>query len=113
MKRHLFGIPLVLGILYLLFLQVHPGLAVKTDTVHSITLPIIDVQLKEGPGRDKTTSFCNICHSLDYITTQPPFSADKWSATVTKMINVFGAPVNEEDAKTIAQYLATQYGPGQ
>jgi hypothetical protein len=29
------------------------------------------------------------------------------------MINVFGAPVNEEDAKTIAQYLATQYGPGQ
>jgi hypothetical protein len=112
MKRHLFGMALVLGILYLLFLQVHTGLAGKTGTVHSISLPIIDVQLKEGPGKDKTVSLCNICHSLDYITTQPPFSADKWGATVTKMINVFGAPVNDEDAKTITQYLVTQYGPG-
>jgi hypothetical protein len=26
------------------------------------------------------------------------------------MIKVFGAPVSEQDAKTIVEYLATQYG---
>ena len=112
MKRYLFGIPLFLGIVYLLSLQVSPGLTGETGAVLSITLPLVDIQLKEGPGKDKAASLCNICHSLDYITTQPPFTADKWGATVTKMINVFGAPVNAEDAKTITQYLGAQYGPG-
>ncbi|MGE5893763.1 MAG: cytochrome c [bacterium] len=112
MKRYLFIAALVLGILYLLSLEAGPGLAGETGTVHSITLPVVDIQLKEGPGKDKTAALCNICHSLDYITTQPPFTADKWGATVTKMIHVYGAPVNEEDAKTITHYLGAQYGKG-
>ena len=33
-----------------------------------------------------------------------------WTASVNKMINVFGAPIPKEDAEAIATYLARYYG---
>ena len=81
-------------------------------SVKMIDLPAVRTELREGEGRVKTESFCNICHSVDYITMQPKFSRAQWSATVTKMIKTFGAPINEEDAKTISNYLGTEYGTG-
>jgi hypothetical protein len=50
------------------------------------------------------------CHSTDYIVMQPHGNAKQWDGVVTKMIKVFGAPVSDQDAKTIVEYLATQYG---
>jgi len=41
---------------------------------------------------------------------QPRGTAKQWESVVTKMVKVFGAPVSEQDAKTIVEYLATQYG---
>lgn len=81
-------------------------------TFHSIELPDITIPLKPGPGLDKTSTLCNICHSVDYITMQPPFPRAQWTATVNKMIKVMGAPINEEDSKTIIEYLAANYGTG-
>ena len=68
------------------------------------------VQLKDGPGKDKT-QVCVACHSLDYIPMNSRF-LDKagWVATVNKMINAFGAPIAKEDVDAIATYLATNYG---
>jgi len=86
--------------------------AASGDAVHSIELPKITVELKTGEGKKTTERFCNICHSLDYITTQPPFSKTQWTATVNKMIKVMGAPIAEEDAKAIINYLAAEYGTG-
>lgn len=80
--------------------------------VHSIELPVIQTELKPGPGQDKVATLCNICHSVDYITMQPPFPRATWTAEVNKMIKVMGAPINEDDAKTIINYLATEYGTG-
>ncbi len=80
--------------------------------VHSIELPVIQTELKPGPGLDKVTTLCNICHSVDYISMQPAFPRATWTAEVNKMIKVMGAPINEEDAKTIINYLAAQYGTG-
>jgi len=82
------------------------------STVHSIELPLILVKLKPGTGVEKTSTLCNICHSLEYITMQPPFNRAQWSATTNKMIKVMGAPINDEDAKTIIDYLAANYGTG-
>lgn len=79
-------------------------------SVHSITLPTIPSELKEGAGKDKVMIFCAICHSPDYIPMQPLLPAKNWDGIVTKMIKVFGAPISEEDAKTISSYLAAQYG---
>ena len=86
--------------------------AVDKSTVKSINLPAIEVDLKEGAGKDKVAVFCNICHSADYITMQPQFPADTWSAIVHKMIVVYGAPVNEDDSRTIINYLSSNYGTG-
>jgi len=66
--------------------------------------------LKPGPGVEVTRQQCVSCHSTDYIVMQPRGNAKQWDGVVTKMIKVFGAPVSDQDAKTIVEYLATQYG---
>ena len=66
--------------------------------------------LKPGAGVEVTRQQCIACHSTDYIVMQPRGNAKQWDGVVTKMIKVFGAPVNDQDAKTIVEYLATQYG---
>lgn len=68
------------------------------------------VQLKDGPGKDKAMQ-CVACHSLDYIQMNSRF-LDKagWTASVNKMINVFGAAIAREDVDSIASYLAQNYG---
>jgi mono/diheme cytochrome c family protein len=68
------------------------------------------VGLKDGPGREKAQA-CVACHSLDYIPMNSRF-LDKagWTASINKMINVFGAPIAREDVDAIASYLAENYG---
>ena len=67
-------------------------------------------QLKSGAGDDATRKACGFCHSTDYIVIQPHLTAQQWDAEVKKMIGVYGAPINAADAKTIADYLAENYG---
>ena len=78
----------------------------------TISMPPDDAYagLKPGPGVEVTQRQCMTCHSTDYIVMQPHGSAKQWDGVVTKMIKVFGAPVNDQDAKTIVEYLATHYG---
>jgi sulfite dehydrogenase (cytochrome) subunit B len=69
------------------------------------------VALKQAAGRDKVEAHCAACHSLDYIQMNSPFpSAALWDAEVTKMIKAFGAPIDDADAKIIAEYLKKNYG---
>ena len=69
------------------------------------------IDLKSAPGRDAVEQNCGGCHSLDYIRMNSPFpNAKLWEAEVTKMIKVFGAPINDADAQAIAAYLAKNYG---
>ena len=68
------------------------------------------VQLRNGPGKDKAMQ-CLACHSLDYIPMNSPFpNAALWDAEVTKMIKAYGAPIDDADAKAIADYLKKNYG---
>ena len=70
-----------------------------------------DIKLKPGPGLDKVEANCNACHSLDYIVMNSPFpNAALWEAEVKKMVGPFGAPITEEDAKAILEYLKANYG---
>jgi sulfite dehydrogenase (cytochrome) subunit B len=76
----------------------------------SIDLPQPEFTLKPGPGAETAMNDCQICHSLDYILTQPPNMGDKfWDGEVTKMIKTYGAPIPETDAKEIADYLKKNY----
>lgn len=69
------------------------------------------IDLKAAPGVDKVEGHCAGCHSLDYIEMNSPFlSPAGWDAEVTKMIKMFGAPIDDTDAKVIADYLKANYG---
>ena len=69
------------------------------------------VQLKQAAGLDTVERNCAACHSLDYIQMNSPFpNAALWDAEVNKMINTYGAPIDEADAAAIKEYLKKNYG---
>lgn len=69
------------------------------------------VLLKKAPGVEKVERNCGVCHSLDYIEMNSPFlNSANWDAEVTKMIRIFGAPIDDADARTIEDYLKANYG---
>ena len=50
---------------------------------------------------DVVTSSCATCHTLNYIRMNSVFlTPDAWKAEVTKMRAAFGAPIDDEAAKT-------------
>jgi mono/diheme cytochrome c family protein len=69
-----------------------------------------EIKLKQGPGLDKVEGNCAACHTLAYIPMNSPFlDAKGWDGEVTKMIKAYGAPIDEADAKAIAEYLSKNY----
>jgi len=52
---------------------------------------------------------CSTCHSLGQATSQKKTSRE-WERTVLRMKNANGAPVNDQDAKAIIDYLSKNYG---
>ena len=75
-------------------------------------LPEETAAFKPGPGVEVAQNNCTACHSADYIQTQPRginFKKDFWRAEVTKMIKVYGAPIDDADASAIVDYLAATY----
>jgi sulfite dehydrogenase (cytochrome) subunit B len=69
------------------------------------------VQLKQAPGLDKVEAHCGACHSLDYVPMNSPFlNGVAWDAVIGKMINAFGAPIDQADVQIIADYLKQNYG---
>src|SRR3954453_23031155 len=76
------------------------------------TLPDETAAFKPGTNLDVVQNNCTACHSADYIQTQPrgeKFKKDFWQAEVTKMIKVYGAPIEEADVGKIVEYLSATY----
>jgi sulfite dehydrogenase (cytochrome) subunit B len=76
------------------------------------TLPSESSTLKKTaePGYQRAELQCVTCHSRDYITTQPHGKGKEfWTAEITKMVNVYAAPIPEPDRAVIADYLAANY----
>jgi sulfite dehydrogenase (cytochrome) subunit B len=76
------------------------------------TLPEETAAFKPGPNLEVVQNNCTACHSADYIKTQPhgeKFKKDFWQAEVTKMIKVYGAPIEDADVGKIVEYLAATY----
>lgn len=74
-------------------------------------LPEETAALRPGPNLDVVRNNCTACHSADYVSTQPPMEKkrDFWQAEVTKMIKVYGAPIQETDVGKIVDYLTAAY----
>ena len=66
--------------------------------------------LRDGQGRDLTVGRCIICHSVEYIPANAPaMDRAAWQKTIQKMKERFGAPITDEEAKEILDYLAANY----
>lgn len=77
------------------------------------TAPPETAKLAPGPNLEIAQAHCGICHSVDYITTQPRSFADPravWTAEVAKMRKAYGAPLSDEDAAKVVDYLVAAYG---
>jgi hypothetical protein len=78
----------------------------------SYTLPDEVAAFKPGANVEVVKNNCTACHSSDYVQTQPrgpKFTKDFWQAEVTKMIKVYGAPIDDADAGKIVEYLTANY----
>lgn len=89
------------------------GLGLGQAQALEITLPAETAIYKESalPGYQLALANCLMCHSAQYVQTQPHTSPRSyWEATVKKMKTPFGAPFPEADIAPIVDYLAKTYG---
>jgi sulfite dehydrogenase (cytochrome) subunit B len=86
------------------------ALAVLTGGVtHAGTAGEIS-ELKDAPARDLTVGRCITCHSVEYIPANAPaMNRAAWQKTIQKMREKFGAPITDEEAKSILDYLDQNY----
>lgn len=80
------------------------------DSTASWKLPPETARFKSTPEAALVTANCMVCHSADYIATQPPLNRKQWTALVTKMRTKFGAPVMTNKVDEIVEYLVKNYG---
>jgi cytochrome c5 len=93
-----------------LLLIVTATIASATAADHGWKLPAEMAKLERGPGVELVTAQCLLCHSADYIAIQPRINRAAWTATVTKMKDKYGAPLQSEYTNAIVNYLAKTYG---
>jgi len=89
------------------------GLGLGQAQALEITLPAETAIYKEStlPGYQLALANCLMCHSAQYVQTQPHSSPRSyWEATVKKMKTPFGAPFPEADIAPIVDYLVKTYG---
>jgi sulfite dehydrogenase (cytochrome) subunit B len=69
-----------------------------------------NTELQAAAGRDLTVGRCLICHSLEYIPSNAPaMNRAAWQKTIQKMRERFGAPITDEEANQILDYLDANY----
>lgn len=54
-------------------------------------------------------SKCSLCHTINRPRSKQK-TKEGWTSTVMRMKNRNGAPVTDEEAKTIIDYLSEEYG---
>ncbi len=87
------------------------GTVVASAAGLKIDLPKEQAEYKPGPNVELVNARCRICHSADYVRTQPPnLPRAAWAAEVTKMKKVFGAPIADSEVDLLADYLVNAYG---
>jgi hypothetical protein len=83
--------------------------AVHGDVVR-IEIPPEKGAFKAAPNAELAQANCLICHSVEYVTSQPPMARKFWEASVKKMREKYGASIADEAAAKITDYLVRTYG---
>lgn len=75
-----------------------------------LQLPPETAKFKVAPGYEVPSAVCVICHSPDYVATQPRLPRSFWTAEVEKMRKTYGAPIQDNQVQPIIDYLVKNYG---
>ncbi len=76
----------------------------------TLTLPPESGVYKAAPGVELAAANCLMCHSTEYVSSQPPMPRKFWEASVKKMKDKFGAPTPDAQMAALIDYLTTNYG---
>lgn len=76
-----------------------------------VELPPDSAVFPDGPNVKIVNQNCLACHSADMVLDQPLLPRAGWAAEVTKMRNVYKAPLSDADANLIVDYLAATHAP--
>ena len=94
------------------------GLALAASAIFSsVRAAEVTIQLppelnafKQDVGAEIANAQCLICHSAEYVTTQPPFPRAFWKGSVEKMQQKYGAMIPEAQVEPLVDYLVKNYG---
>jgi sulfite dehydrogenase len=87
------------------------GLSVSAAPL-KIELPAETEAFKPAAGAEIANGQCLTCHSVEYVTTQPPMPRPFWAASVKKMQEKYGATIPPEQVDPLLDYLVQNYGVG-
>ncbi len=69
--------------------------------------PVLQAQLRPGPGRDEMRKVCSGCHELERAVSLRQ-DRDGWKTTINKMMGL-GAEGSEEEFAATLDYLSANY----
>jgi len=75
-----------------------------------IHLPFEVNAFKQDVGAEIANAQCLICHSVEYVSTQPPFPRAFWKSSVQKMQQKYGAVISDAQIDPLVDYLTRNYG---
>src|SRR5437899_168739 len=78
--------------------------------VLEIQLPPEVNAFKQDVGAEISNAQCLVCHSVEYVSTQPPMPREFWKSSIQKMQQKYGAAIPEVQVETLADYLTRNYG---
>jgi cytochrome c len=75
-----------------------------------IQLPPETGAFKQDTGAEIANGQCLVCHSVEYVTMQPPMARAFWKSSVQKMQQKYGAPIPDAQVEPLVDYLTKNYG---
>ena len=75
-----------------------------------IQLPPETGAFKQDIGAEIANGQCLICHSVEYVSSQPTMGRAFWKGSVVKMQQKYGAPIPDVQVEPLVDYLTKNYG---
>ena len=107
----------------MLGLKFTPGIPRRVATAVLIALPfflnaaVLEIHLpsetnafKQYTGAEIANAHCLVCHSVEYVSTQPPMPRAFWKSSIQKMQQRYGAAIPEAQMDALTDYLTRNYG---
>ena len=67
-------------------------------------------ELPPGPNFALYKTACLTCHTSSYVIKSPKSPRPYWEIEVKKMVDLYDAPINEQEQKLIVDYLMSVRG---